>query len=146
MKLLKTTPILNGIGNWKDQDGHRFDIVNVTNLSPEKLRPNAEVFEGESVEAIATEKGWTRATSVASPDILAKADEVFGQLPAEAQAGFAADYATVRVLIQAGRKDLAKAHIDAVEVPAEMQPLKDQLLAIFNKPAAPAFPPPKKAE
>lgn len=63
--------------------------------------------------------------------LLSSLAAVFGELTSEHQVAYAADYAIVRTLIQAGRMDLAHAHVLAREVPADLEAVKSELLALL---------------
>jgi hypothetical protein len=66
-----------------------------------------------------------------SPPLLSRLGETYATLPSEVQVAFAASFATVRALLQAGRTDLAAAYVAALEVPAEMEGLRQGILALF---------------
>jgi hypothetical protein len=65
-------------------------------------------------------------------DLLATLSAKFDELlPPEAQAAFAVPFATVRVLVQAGRMDLARSVIEETPVPKKLGPAKAELLTLF---------------
>ncbi len=67
-----------------------------------------------------------------SDALLAKLNTVFATIPDEYKAQFAAEYATVRVLVQAGQTDLAAAVVQGVTVPDALSDLKTQILAALQ--------------
>lgn len=67
-----------------------------------------------------------------TPDILTQLNAAFkSALPPEAQASFAMPYAIVRVLVQSGEIELARAVISSIDVPPELAEAKAGLLALL---------------
>lgn len=65
-------------------------------------------------------------------DLIGQLNQVFQTaIPADLQATFAAPYAIVRVLIQAGQTSLARAVIEAIEAPVELEAAKQEILALL---------------
>lgn len=69
----------------------------------------------------------------AEKTIADKITGVFNDLPEQVRNGFAGDFAVVTVLIERKQFDLAKAYIASKQVPAELEPLKQQMLAAFSE-------------
>ncbi|MFT3992608.1 MAG: hypothetical protein QM680_14535 [Luteolibacter sp.] len=66
------------------------------------------------------------------PTLLETLDEAFeAQVPADVKPLFAAVYAQVRVLIQAGKIELAIALIEATEVPEDLESIKEAILGMI---------------
>lgn len=71
-------------------------------------------------------------TPPSEADIITKLNDAFEAfIPADQRGEFAASYAVVRVLIQAGKPDLARAVIVSVGVPPELEEAKAVLLGLF---------------
>ena len=64
-----------------------------------------------------------------STDLLAEMDAEFSLLHDAVQAAFAAPWATVRVLVQAGKQSLAHAYVDSLAVPDDLLTTKAAILA-----------------
>lgn len=71
-------------------------------------------------------------SSSAADALLTNLNEVFATVPTEYQAQFANEYATVRVLIQAGQPALAAAVVEGVAVPDALTAIKAQILAALK--------------
>lgn len=68
----------------------------------------------------------------ASPPLLTQLEGIFGQLSSEVQEAFAASFAVVRVLVEAGRTDLARAHVAALTVPPELEEARQGIVAALS--------------
>jgi hypothetical protein len=67
----------------------------------------------------------------ATPPILTQLGQAFAALPAPVQAAFAASYAIVRTLVEAGRTDLARAHVASLDVPEGLDATRQGILALL---------------
>ena len=63
--------------------------------------------------------------------LLTRLNQAFNRIPEPYQAQFIPSYALVRQLLDAERPDLARSYVVSLPVPPELQPIKDQILALF---------------
>ncbi len=99
----------------------------------------ARITELEAELATARNPANAPAPDTSIADTLARLNTVFASaLTAETQSAFAAPYAIVRVLVQAGQNALAASVISGIEVPDELAEIKAQLIAILTPTPTPA--------
>ena len=92
---------------------------------------NQATADAATIKELQDQLGTT-ASPAATDTLLASLNGVFATIPAEFQAQFANEYATVRVLIQAGQPALASAVVEGVAVPESLEGLKAQILSVLQ--------------
>jgi hypothetical protein len=103
------------------------------NLRSTDARRIARIAELEAELAEARKAPAPPSAPGQSDDLLSALATHFEALPIEIQSAFALAFATVRVLVQAGRPDLAAAFLrDSVPVPAELEETKAAIIATLE--------------
>ena len=119
---------------WIDEK-HQGDARNATAEDMTLIGDAAAAGYLAQIEALNVEIAALKNPESPSPaanSSLSAISEVFGQLPIEIQSAFAVSFAIVRTLVQAGRSDLAAAHVAALVIPEELEGVRGDILALLE--------------
>ena len=126
--LLFTRPLLGRDVTTDDAQAAAFDPV----IATQQATITAQAAQIADLQKQVAATPTVAPTVTASDTLLNQLNGVFATIPVEYQAQFANEYATVRVLIQAGQPKLAAAVVESVTVPDEMAAIKAQILAALQ--------------
>lgn len=98
------------------------------------LATERAAFEQERTQLLERLAAAQSAASGASPaggSLLADLAAVFDSLPQAVQEAFAGDYAIVRLLVTADRRDLAAAHVAGLTITEDLEPVRAGILDLL---------------